>query len=97
VKNTVFHTDWEPDMLVQMVHCPTDDVVPADNAMNLFMAYNPRYPAIVDRPNVRYPIWVPPVSLPEELASLADTHLLAFPTAMIAGFTFIETVNGGSL
>jgi len=97
VKNTVFHTDWEPDTLVQMVHCPTDDVVPADNAMNLFMAYNPRYPAIVDRPNVRYPIWVPPVSLPEELASLADTHLLAFPTAMIAGFTFIETVNGGSL
>jgi Secretory lipase. len=90
-KNTVFHTDWMPDMLIQMVHCPTDDVVPFGNAVNTYWAY---HSGVVEAPNVLPPIQVQPVSLPEELASLADTHLLAYPTAMLAGFAFIDAVNG---
>jgi pimeloyl-ACP methyl ester carboxylesterase len=92
-ENTVFHTDWVPDSLVQMIHCREDDVVPVGNAAAVFMAYNPNYPQYLDNPNILPPILVPALSLPSDLASLADTHLLAFPTAMIAGFTFIETVN----
>jgi alpha/beta superfamily hydrolase len=91
VKNTIFHTDWMPDLLIQMVHCPDDDVVPFANAQAVYDAYHGG-PLVF--PNVLPPLQVPPVSLPEDLASLADTHLRAYPTAMLAGFAFIDAVNG---
>jgi len=81
-ENTVFRTGWIPTMLIQMIHCPTDDVVPAANTLAVAAAYS-------GLPNVLPPIWVPPLPL----TSLTDTHILAFPAAMLAGFTFIDAVN----
>lgn len=81
-ENTVFHTGWVPNMPIQMVHCPIDDVVPAANALAVAAAWS-------GLPNVLPPIWVPPLPL----TSITDTHILAFPAAMLAGFGFIDAVN----
>ncbi len=83
--NTLF-LSWTPEMVLQMIHCPADDIVPAANAQAAYEAWE-------GLPNVLPPLWVPPVELPPglpEIPGLGDTHLLAFPTAMIAGFGFIH-------
>ena len=82
-ENTIFHrVDWMPTMPVQPVHCETDDIVPYANAEALHAAYAAR-----GLYNVLPPIKVPPLPMAEDLA---DIHLRAFPTAMLAGFAFIE-------
>ena len=82
-ENTIFHrVDWMPMMPVQPIHCETDDIVPYANATALYTAYASR-----GLYNVLPPIKVPPLPIAEDLA---DLHLRAFPTAMLAGFAFIE-------
>jgi pimeloyl-ACP methyl ester carboxylesterase len=88
LENTAFRTGWNPNMLVQMVHCPADDIVPVENTLAAKSAWSLL-------PNVLEPIYVAPVPLPDELSSLADIHLRAYPTALLAGFTFIGVVESG--
>jgi len=90
LKNTIFRTSWRPSMIVQMIHCPDDDIVPVENATNAYAAW---HSPLINLPNVLPPIFVPPVPLPGSLASIADIHVRAYPTAMVAAFTFIKAAN----
>ncbi|TFG85357.1 MAG: hypothetical protein E4H20_00415 [Spirochaetales bacterium] len=38
-ENTVFLAGWIPNMIVPMIHCPIDDIVPAANAVAVKAAY----------------------------------------------------------
>lgn len=89
-ENTVSRTSWKPSMLIQMIHCEADDIVPVANATNTYAAWHT--PSLY-LPNVLPPIFVPPVPLPDSLASVADIHVRAYPTAMVAAFTFIQAAN----
>jgi pimeloyl-ACP methyl ester carboxylesterase len=89
-ENTVYLTSWKPAMVIQMIHCPDDDIVPVANAVNTYVAWHSPQ---TNLPNVLPPIFVPPVPLPDSLASIADIHVRAYPTAMVAAFTFIQTAN----
>ena len=89
-ENTVYMTSWIPNMAIQMIHCPDDDIVPVANATNTYMAWHS--PPIY-LPNVLPLIFVPPVPLPDSLSSIADIHVRAYPTAMAAAFAFIQTAN----
>ena len=80
--NTLFHS-WTPEMPLQMIHCPVDDIVPVENAYAAYAAWQ-------GLPTVLPPILVPPLPLPPELSTLGNVHLFAFPTAMMAGFGFIH-------
>jgi len=89
-ENTVYMTSWIPTMAIQMIHCPDDDIVPVENATNTYAAW---HSPLLNLPNVLPPIFVPPVPLPDSLASIADIHVRAYPTAMVAAFTFIQAAN----
>ncbi|MCX7022992.1 MAG: hypothetical protein NT080_00035 [Spirochaetes bacterium] len=71
---------WTPDMKIQMIHCPTDDVVPVDNAVNAFGAFN-------DPEHVPAVISVDPITISSD--PTAEVHVRAFPTAILAGFGII--------
>jgi len=65
-----------------IVHCPTDDIVPYANAVALANHFGISTDAIVQ---------VPPVPFVETL--LGSVHVAAYPTAMLAAFTAIQTIN----
>jgi pimeloyl-ACP methyl ester carboxylesterase len=69
------------------IHCPDDDVVPPLNAVAAAAALPP-----AQFPNVAV---VPVAAVPFVSQALGSTHVAAFPTAMLAAFTVIETVNRG--
>jgi pimeloyl-ACP methyl ester carboxylesterase len=79
---------WVPTVPLIMIHCPADDVVPYQNAANVrdyfvnILHIPAQYVQVVD---------VPPVPLLDSL--LGSIHAAAFPTAMLAAFTAIQTVN----
>jgi pimeloyl-ACP methyl ester carboxylesterase len=88
---------WVPLSPLVLIHCPTDDIVPYPNAvvargnfiaaaqLALGSAFNPAMiPPIVD---------VQPVPFVAQL--LGSRHMAAYPAAMLAAFTAIETVNRG--
>jgi hypothetical protein len=78
---------WAPASPLVMIHCPADDVVPYNNAVatrNVFLAMGlpPALVQIVD---------VQPVPFVESF--MGSIHAAAYPTAMLAAFTVIQTVN----
>lgn len=85
-ENTAFLTGWIPGMILQMIHSPEDGIVPVENTLEAYEAFK-------FLPNVLPPVLVPPVPLPEPLMDLGDVHLFAYPTALLAGFTFIDGVE----
>ena len=72
---------WNVTAPLVFVHCPIDDTVPYANAQ---VAAAALHAPIVN---------VQPVAL--IAAALGSTHAAAFPPAMLAAFTAIETVNRG--
>lgn len=75
---------WVPPGPVFLVHCPDDDVIPFQNATAALAALSGAgVPVSI--------VSVPYVPLVEKLTG--SIHLAAFPTAMLAAFTSIETVN----
>jgi len=86
---------WVPTAPLVFVHCPVDDIVPYQNAVvarsylvamaqaYLGPLYNPEMiPEIVD---------VEPVAFIE--GAMGETHIAAFPTAVLAAFTAIRTID----
>ncbi|HET7838432.1 MAG TPA: lipase family protein [Rectinemataceae bacterium] len=86
LRETTVFLGWAPRMLVQLIQCPEDDLVPPANTLAAKAAW-------AALPNVLEPIWVPPVPLPAALSGALDIHTRAFPTAMLAGFGFIAGVE----
>ena len=91
------YVGWVPVSPLVLIHCPTDDVVPYQNAVvarnvlilaaqaALGSAFNPAMiPPIVD---------VQPVPFIAQV--LGSNHVAAYPMAMLAAFSAIDTVNRG--
>jgi pimeloyl-ACP methyl ester carboxylesterase len=79
---------WTPTGPVVMVHCPTDDIVPYQNALNAKAAFTQEgFGALVRVVDVQ--------PVPLIATALGSIHVAAYPSAMLAAFTAIETVNKG--
>ena len=79
---------WTPRSPVVLVHCPQDDVVPVANrdvAVAQFQEEGVGVAALVKTIDVQ------PVTFIESL--LGSTHVAAYPTAMLAAFTAIHTID----
>jgi hypothetical protein len=76
---------WIPTAPLVLIHCPVDDVVPYANSLVVQAAYAGLPPGLVSLVNV------PPVPFIDSF--LGSLHAAAFPTAMLAAFTAIQTIN----
>ncbi len=86
---------WIPEGLVAFIHCRADDVVPFENAT---VARQIMYSAAVAAyGTAKASLLVPPVTevpdVPLVEQIMGSIHVAAFPTAMLAAFTAIQTVN----
>jgi hypothetical protein len=86
---------WIPTGLVLFVHCRDDDVVPYENATVarsiMYAAAVGAYGDVQAAKLVPPVIDVPDVPLVEQI--MGSIHVAAYPTAMLAAFTAIQTVN----
>ncbi len=80
---------WFPTAPVVLIHCPTDDVVPYQNAVNAQAAFK----AMGVPDGVVSIQAVPPLPFLSTLAG--SVHVAAYPTATLAAFIAIQTINGG--
>ncbi len=76
------YAGWNVKAAVIFVHCPTDDVIPYQNA-------------VVAAGALGAPI-VPVRPVPFIAETSGSTHLAACPPAMLAAFTAIQAINKGS-
>jgi len=77
---------WSPTSPVVLIHCPTDDVVPvANQTVAAEMLRTQTFPGLIQTATV------PPVPFVDTL--LGSVHVAAYPTAMLAAFTAIQTIN----
>jgi pimeloyl-ACP methyl ester carboxylesterase len=74
---------WTPLSPLVLVHCIDDDVVPVANAYAVISAYG--FSPLVS--------FVPVPAVPFVDTLLGSKHVAAYPTAMLAAFTAIQTVN----
>ena len=76
---------WVPSAQLYFIHCPVDDVVPYQNALDAVDALNTADGLNLTITNVQ------PVPFVAQV--LGSNHVAAFPTAMLAAFTRIDGLN----
>jgi len=89
------YAGWVPLAPLVFVHCPVDDIVPYQNAVvarSYLIAAAQSYLGPLFNP-LMIPDIVDVAPLPLISDAMGETHMAAFPTAVLAAFTAIKTID----